>query len=38
MGWGKSQSSLARAEEEVNRCCQALSQKLGSKPYFFGQR
>jgi len=31
-----SEKSLTRVLEEVNECCKALSDKLGSEAYFFG--
>jgi len=38
IGWGKSDKSLTKVEEEVSRCCNALSQKLLDKKFFFGKK
>ncbi|KAG9338607.1 hypothetical protein JZ751_025445 [Albula glossodonta] len=36
IGWaGK---SLAQVYEDVSQCCQALSQRLGTQPYFFSKQ
>ncbi|XP_055493886.1 metaxin-2 isoform X2 [Leucoraja erinacea] len=36
IGWaGK---TIKQVHEDVDRCCQALSQRLGSQPYFFTQQ
>ncbi|KAJ8416894.1 hypothetical protein AAFF_G00327720 [Aldrovandia affinis] len=36
IGWaGK---SLAQVYEDVSQCCQALSQRLGTQPYFFNKQ
>lgn len=36
IGWGKDDKSLTKIEEEVKRCCTALTEKLGDQMYFFG--
>uniref|UniRef100_A0A8I6APV3 Metaxin 2 n=1 Tax=Rattus norvegicus TaxID=10116 RepID=A0A8I6APV3_RAT len=33
IGWGN--KTLDQVLEDVDRCCQALSQRLGTQPYFF---
>jgi len=38
IGWGKDQKSLMKIEEEVVRCCNALTEKLGDQLYFFGDK
>jgi len=38
IGWGKEQKSLTKIEEEVKRCCTALTEKLGDQKYFFGEK
>ncbi|PWA27276.1 hypothetical protein CCH79_00018318, partial [Gambusia affinis] len=35
IGWGG--KTLEQVYEDVNQCCQALSQRLGTQPYFFNK-
>ncbi|XP_007542598.1 metaxin-2 isoform X1 [Poecilia formosa] len=36
IGWGG--KTLEQVYEDVNQCCQALSQRLGTQPYFFNKQ
>ncbi|NP_001306026.1 metaxin-2 isoform 3 [Homo sapiens] len=36
IGWGK--KTLDQVLEDVDQCCQALSQRLGTQPYFFNKQ
>uniref|UniRef100_A0A8C6S9L8 Metaxin 2 n=1 Tax=Neogobius melanostomus TaxID=47308 RepID=A0A8C6S9L8_9GOBI len=36
IGWGG--KSLEQVYEDVSQCCQALSQRLGTQPYFFNKQ
>ncbi|KAG8559533.1 hypothetical protein GDO81_017367 [Engystomops pustulosus] len=36
IGWGA--KSLRQVYEDVDQCCQALSQRLGTQPYFFNKQ
>lgn len=38
IGWGKDDKSLTKIEEEVKRCCTALTEKLADQKFFFGSR
>lgn len=38
VGWKKGRKTMTSLEDEVQRCCSALSEKLGDKEYFFGQQ
>ncbi|KAG8510518.1 Metaxin-2, partial [Galemys pyrenaicus] len=36
IGWGK--KTLDQVLEDVDQCCEALSQRLGTQPYFFNKQ
>nr|XP_039268504.1 metaxin-2-like [Styela clava]XP_039268505.1 metaxin-2-like [Styela clava] len=38
VGWKKGKKTITSLEDDVQRCCSALSEKLGEKEYFLGNQ